>query len=1378
MIQLFAKNQDTDTYQRLDLSKDEPIKLTFQAQDVEKPAEVKSDFSKKFKIPHTANNGRFFKDAFNVNGITFDITRKVDAYILSNGTHFKDGNIRLLSINHFGNDRNIEYEIIFMGEVNNLSSKIGGGFLNELDLSELSHQVTLQALRSSWNQDLKNGKIIYGLIEWGYDYNEDNIPSYLTSTISDGFSNSSGLITNYSGSFTNQNYPYWWEQMKPQIQAKAIFDKILSDAGFTYISSLLGTNDSNLESTYPSQDRFKNLYIISDIEDRALFSSSANFHAYNSTQYRVLANSNQTIICDREYYDYAKVHNSETGIYTAQSSQLHTFDVTGTFFVIPNECYPLLSDCDHYLYIVDADTNLVLGTAHEAGLVKQQTIIDTSIVVNLAVGQRVKLVAKSTVPAPYPSCSLSGLPEAKYYGNTFRCDDSGNFLNLASLLPNDIKKIDFVKSIITKFNLVMVPDPNVRNQFIITPWTTWIDEGTTIDWTNKLDSSKSLSIQPLFDNQSRTLIFKDQSDSDYLNDEYSKSNDDKVFGQLTIDSNNELLIGTTTIDTIFSPLMLDTIGWKSGSSSNAKKFIVPHVCKDSGASEGTDAGKREPIIPKIRLAYWNGYDSVSTALTWYLASDNQGTGTPITMSKVPMFSNYTNYPPQEGSFDLNWKNTKPVFDIESANIDTWNTNSTAYTEYWKKWYDLVYDPYSRKVEAYFILDEEDIRNLRYNNYYYVRDEWYFVNKVSDYVLGSISSCKVELIKVGSNFSVPLAEPSMYTSIELAMAPKVCTAYCCSQNPNCATFNTYYIDGTNLNDSNNIYLDPYGITYATPNYYSDGTYEVLVGTFGDIIFSVNPATCNCGTFTTQAYDVLRANNPCDTIVSGIPMTVYASPSGDIFLDSNDLWLDSGSTIPAPIGYYRESTNASEAIEIGNNGKNISYIKLDDCVDEFYYQYETQYSTSSACNAYCSNIIETVYSKESTFSASSNLYIDNTGSTLAPIGYYRLGNYIAHVTPAGNIDSFILTNTCSQCTGDVSITISIIIDIDNYETSGELFVSKDGNSWISYGSLRVNETNPSMSPETQTFTVDNNLYAKVVFTSNEPSATMTSGLYVSNASGFILSSNEVERSSPNTYELVFPSRVSESFEYLASLVMSGGVSGSVTYTELDLYYEESKAQPCIPFCHTNLTSSTYYGDNQTLATSAYLYDGPSGIIFADEGWYSNGVVSRYVGNNGAILESYDVSLCNCDSIETKVYPYKVKYHATSACDVCCNGVETVVYAIEDVWSEVSVLFEYGASGLEAADIGYYSLNDKEYHQINSNGVVIDTGDCVDDCSCTVTYATYRIVNKSLIAISYNYTSQSDTYYEGKLKPDEYFDSECMDLSLLNVDGYVEVTLLTSC
>ncbi len=139
MIQLkvYKTQGDSETALFLDLYDTEPIKLTLSIEDVTK-ADATSVFSKTFRVPATRNNNEFFENAYEVDGINFDVTLKNQAQILVDGAEFREGHIRLQKIFRNHDLDRIDYELLFLGETRDFSSVIAEKTLCEINMTDFA----------------------------------------------------------------------------------------------------------------------------------------------------------------------------------------------------------------------------------------------------------------------------------------------------------------------------------------------------------------------------------------------------------------------------------------------------------------------------------------------------------------------------------------------------------------------------------------------------------------------------------------------------------------------------------------------------------------------------------------------------------------------------------------------------------------------------------------------------------------------------------------------------------------------------------------------------------------------------------------------------------------------------------------------------------------------------------------------------------------------------------------------------------------------------------------------------------------------------------------------------------------------------------------
>ena len=1066
-VQLYARLQESTDYLNLDLHASEPIKLVLSVQNINDPLAATSVFSRTFRVPHTSINGPYFKAVFNVNSIDYDAGVRADAYIMDNGQLFTNGNIILNAIYVNEEDGNVEYEITFLGETSDFGSKIGGGFMNEIDLSQYNHTKDFTNITNSWNNQLFGGDAVYGLIEWGYTYTPSNQPAM--PTLSNGFAKS----------FTNFANPLYLEQWKPQFRAKAIWDQIFKESGYTYDSTFL-------DSTF-----FKNMYIISENAANAFLDNANTFSASNEYQV-ALTNSTTTLRANTEIADPGNNYNPVTSQFKAPVAGSYTFNskfnvplIRGGYDLqIP--CYLQLRKVNNSSIVFSTGFTIVSNPDPDCYYCVQSNDIDETFTVSLQAGDIVELQLVALPAAPYYSGQSFQIAEY-----TFKCIDAPQVFSASGIMPSNVRKVDFMRSIINRFKLVFEPSRDIRNHFTITPWKDWILTGTSKDWSDKLDASKDIKIKPLFYGQSRFQVFKDQEDGDYLNYNYQLTYKQTV-GQLNLDSTNELITGSKTYQDQFAPTPIAPIGFKDG-DIDGSRFLVPHIAKDTGSQQDAGStvisGKREPVQPKLRLVFYNGL--VSAPLVWYMAT-TAGGGGGTAKFQYPLMSQYSSWPITPSTFDLNWENEAPFWDVTNSLLGDGKCNLTTYNTYWQKWYDMTFDPYSRIVEASMVLDYKDILELKFNDYIFIKDAWYFINNISDYVVGQNSNCKVELIKLGNNIgvTVPTFIPPQptYNSINLCKGVSACDAYCC--NSITVENNLYYMNGETIETSSFLFLDSAGTIYANAGYYSNGTFTFEVDGNGGIIGSFNNALCSC---VTQIYEfeVTKSNNPCEACCGTGGATVIVYGINPDFYANTNLYLDYDLSIPATIGYYILSPSTIVSVVIQGGIVNQTYNCLT-CNCTSLYSHTVRYHSDLPCEACCSPYT-TIWTDNATWVDSTLFYADNAGVQNASDGYYSFEGYTIQVID-GMYENFSLCTSCPACPAKpINILLDLTISTAGYLSQIQLEQSLDnGLSWEMLDVLNIQPGETDLH-QTLTSSADLGAILKASYFSNAVGGTMDAKIY---------------------------------------------------------------------------------------------------------------------------------------------------------------------------------------------------------------------------------------------------------------------------------------------
>ena len=772
--QIYAQSPSSTGWTELDCIDADPIRLTLSIDELADITMVSSVFSRSFQVPSTVRNEQFFSTAFMVTGTNFNAATKADAYIQVNGQFFTAGNIRLQKIQVDEKTSSVNYLIIFMGETSDFSSQVGSKLLTDLDFTHLNHTRNYDNIVESWFADpadpaqgLLNGDILYPLIEWGYNYDDDNVPLENVITIR----------TASPTRFTLNTHPLAQYQWKPVIRLRALWDQIFAEAGYTYTSpqffdlvdvnnmyiiteqvarARLATDNNFGQVQWTPQDSPLNGYLSNTAWQNVNFSApysdetipvvyqddGFNF-SLGTSRYNTPVAGSYTFEVDWRAYNIGQV--STPGDYAWIRFQLCTFS-SGN----PEEVQTIL---DENLYQVDE-----IYPIESTGTYASPSVF---IPANQNVGIRVQWASGFTDPLqtpPYQQILVYAF---------FSCTASPTELSISRLLPTNVKQIDFLKSIIQTFKLVLIPDKEVKNRFIIEPWDTWVNNAgiERLDWTDKLDVNKVLDLTPTFQTQQRDLVFQWEEDSaDQINDGF-KTETRIPFGWYRYYSGIDIITGESIIKPI---LASQPLAYVDGSAS----WVIPQV---HGVSNSGDTTQYPAILPKLRLVYYNGL--INSEEPWYIANDVDAAQE---KSVYPLVSHLSAWAATDPAViatanDLNWANMSQ-FSLQSSFVaDYPQVGNTLYAKYWASYVEEIYSPWSRILQANFKLNPTDIFNFSFNNVVWVKDQWYRVKKIKDWQFnGETLSTSCELITA---IATDLAIPVLATTTTTAF-PGYCKTWTC------------------------------------------------------------------------------------------------------------------------------------------------------------------------------------------------------------------------------------------------------------------------------------------------------------------------------------------------------------------------------------------------------------------------------------------------------------------------------------------------------------------------------------------------------------------------------------------------------------------------
>lgn len=289
----------------------------------------------------------------------------------------------------------------------------------------------------------------------------------------------------------------------------------------------------------------------------------------------------------------------------------------------------------------------------------------------------------------------------------------------AYLLQNkgEISQWDFTKSFIDMYNLMIVDDPDNKNNLLIEPYKDWITAGTERNWTNKM-MTEEVKIVPI-DGLARRLHFMHkEDDEDLIYD--TQNNPVKNYYAVEIDTGIE--IADMDEETIEIPVISNTFVSNYDGSTD---YVVPNIIAKNGDYSFDNV---------MRVLYNNGVITLSSALI-----EIEDGVVPDTSDKYNIFTPVSDHPVTTTSESVDFASVDYAYENGGAVVDS------LYNKYWSRYIDELYDPSTRVIECKMLLTNIDIFNHKFNDIIMIKNRNYRVLKI-EYKANALSTVTLVLIK--------------------------------------------------------------------------------------------------------------------------------------------------------------------------------------------------------------------------------------------------------------------------------------------------------------------------------------------------------------------------------------------------------------------------------------------------------------------------------------------------------------------------------------------------------------------------------------------------------------------------------------------------------
>ena len=730
----------------LDVIKGSPFTLDFNFKDI-KDLKSKGSHSYNFRLPSSTNNDSFFGSYFKVgsyysdDNFSFNPFGMAECYVLKDTLEVFKGNMQLTNI--YLKDKNrYEYEcIIFSSEVSFIDVLKGVKFA-DFDYNAWNHELTNVNVYNSYNSNgISNGDIVYSLWDYGIGHASNEYINYFGQP-------ASGALTWTTNSFDIR-------KLRPQVKLKSLIDMVFDMAGYQYNSEFFGSTDFG--KIYQDLNYNKTDSIYTEVA-----ASTYNTTAQN-TSTQSISNSqgsiSQRIVeFPNEISDATNQWNNTNSYWTVQVDGSYSVTISGT--ITPS------------LTPAETNENIAFQLWNGwNGIEDNETEIDS---LNW-VGGNISVPAGGTdfsVSVTLPMIIASNSPSKRYRislwcGNTSNNVIGGSTLNWnlsnmnisiqANSVNSSTTNLVFInnlfgsltvstwwKSIITKFNLVTIPDSNDPTILKIEPYNDYVDTGDSKDWSDKVDYTKDIQVTPPTKFCGKQVKFKDAPSNDYIYQSYKRNpfNDDEpTFGEyIEAGVRNQFAEKDTEFTSIFVP----TINYPL---NNGALNLGVYSCaiwnvKENGEKENTGG---------IRLSFFHGTKALPNQVVYRLSETGSSFGG-IGYSNFPFFSAYSEKDFTDGTdvWSLNWQET-----LTSPQQDWDALPSFGLAR--KFWKDYVLDNFnvnSRMITAYIRLNPKDISDFSFADTIQLMGQNYRVNSIKGYPVSSSGNSKVELLLVNKSTFIP------------------------------------------------------------------------------------------------------------------------------------------------------------------------------------------------------------------------------------------------------------------------------------------------------------------------------------------------------------------------------------------------------------------------------------------------------------------------------------------------------------------------------------------------------------------------------------------------------------------------------------------------
>ena len=723
--------QDLATGQVIcDLYEDEDIPLTLSVDDFKNVAEQVQSYSKAFNLPATKRNNQIFDNIFEVtrdtSGLAFNPYVRTQCELKQDGFILFQGYLRLIDIQEKQGE--ISYNVNLYSEAIALADLLENRTFNDIDFSELTHAYTYTEIRNSWQGALAlsnplpagtyagtagastTGVLRYPFVNWSHNF------TYNAST---GFP----VLPNLESAF------------RPFISIKYLIQRIFEPTPFSFTSTFFDTADFERLSMDFNWGGNEMPAVENEYNGTWKFGAGVTSNIGNSAwkELRLLPSTalggQPTSTVPPNYQGDPAAANP----YIITATTDNEFYNINYFFGLSNTTGASATYSVRWLHTTAA------GVTTNIDYLPTPLLLLGNSSTNYSGSFEIALNTGDTLSPQFNASSLIRQKENVASSVVFLVSSISVNSGTLNTLRGEIGQWEFLKGIMTMFNLVSVPDKDNPNNIIIEPYKDIFlenSDSTQLDWTDKIDIEE-IKLTPLTELNKSTMFKFVEDDDDYAFTQYKIGVQNHLYGSqffdATTSSNNlptiltgeEEIIPEPFAATVPRPLM-----------TQFPDFIVPTIY-----SYNADDGTSEPFDNSPRIMYRNYHGSTGvqtlTSCTYFVPGQN-GVSGDATEDEFLQFSHLTDIPTTSSTTDFHFGICQLIQPIGNP------TTNNLFNTYWLPYLNELYNPDTRTMVLKVNLTSGDINTFKFFDTVFIKNREFRVNKI-DYKPNDLATVEFILI---------------------------------------------------------------------------------------------------------------------------------------------------------------------------------------------------------------------------------------------------------------------------------------------------------------------------------------------------------------------------------------------------------------------------------------------------------------------------------------------------------------------------------------------------------------------------------------------------------------------------------------------------------